>query len=81
MPVHLPLVGVGAVLPGGQFGVEDVDVVDAAVETLPGQGGEFDLCDVEPGAVSGGVVDFQVLRERSGLGRLEGLVERSSGGC
>ena len=53
LPVDLALVGVGGVLPGGEFGVEDVKVGDAAVEALAGQGGEFDLGDVEPGAVSG----------------------------
>jgi hypothetical protein len=46
----LALVGVGGVLPGGEFGVE---VGDAAIEALAGQGGELDLGDVEPGAVSG----------------------------
>jgi hypothetical protein len=38
VPLDLALVGVGGCLPGGEFGVEDVEVVDAAVETLPGQG-------------------------------------------
>src|SRR4051794_6556685 len=36
VPVDLPLVRVGGVLPGGQFGVEHVQVIDAPVETLPG---------------------------------------------
>jgi len=35
----LPLVGVGGCLPGGEFGVEEVDVVDAPVEALAGQRG------------------------------------------
>ena len=61
LPVDLALVGVGGVLPGGEFGVEGVEVGDAPVEALAGQGGEFDLGDVEPGAVSGGVVDLQAL--------------------
>jgi hypothetical protein len=43
LPVDLALVGVGGVLPGGEFGVEDLEVVDAAVEALPGQCGEFDF--------------------------------------
>jgi hypothetical protein len=43
VPVDLALVGVGAGLPGIEFGVEDVEVGDAAVETLAGQGGEFEL--------------------------------------
>ncbi|WP_327276861.1 cupin domain-containing protein [Streptomyces sp. NBC_01224] len=48
LPVHVALFGVGGVLPGREFGVEDVEVADPAVETLPGQRGEFDLGDVEP---------------------------------
>jgi len=55
VPVDLPLVGVGGLLPGGQLSVEDVEVVDAPVEALAGQRGQFDLGDVEPGAVLGGV--------------------------
>ena len=43
VPVDLSLVGVGGVLPGGQLGVEVVDVVDAAVQALAGQGRELDL--------------------------------------
>jgi hypothetical protein len=38
VPVDLSLVGVGGGLPGGEFGVEDVQVSDAAVEALSGQG-------------------------------------------
>lgn len=41
------------VLPGCEFGVEGVDVGDASVGALAGQGREFDLGDVEPGTVSG----------------------------
>ena len=48
VPVNLALVGVGGLLPGGEFGVEDVEVVDAAVEALAGERGEFDFGDVEP---------------------------------
>ncbi|WP_327556844.1 hypothetical protein [Actinophytocola sp.] len=51
VPLDLALVGVDGGLPGGEFGVEDVDVVDASVEALAGEGGEFDLGDVEPGPV------------------------------
>ena len=53
--------------------------LDAAVQALAGQGGEFDLGDVEPGAVLGGVVDLQALGEGVGLGRFECLVERADG--
>ena len=36
LPVDLALGGVGGGLPGGEFGVEDREVVDAAVEALAG---------------------------------------------
>ena len=47
-PLDLALVGVGGVLPGGEFGVEGVEVGDAPVEALAGQDGQLDLGDVEP---------------------------------
>src|SRR5680860_810434 len=76
VPVDLALAGVGRLLPRGEFGVEDVEVVDPAVEALAGQGGELDLGDVEPGPVFGGVVDLESLGQREGLVWFEGLVER-----
>ena len=79
LPVDLALVGVGGVLPGGEFGVEGVEVVDPAVEALPGQGGQLDLGDVEPGAVFGGVVDLQALGQGERLGGFERLVQRPGG--
>jgi hypothetical protein len=42
-PVDLAFVGVGGVGPGGEFGVEDVEVGDAPAEALLGQAGQFDL--------------------------------------
>jgi hypothetical protein len=76
LPADLALVGVGGVLSGGEFGVEGVEFVDAAVEALPGQCGQFDLGDVEPGPVFGCVVDLQTLGQREGLFGWEGFVER-----
>jgi hypothetical protein len=85
LPVDSTLVGVGGVLPGGEFGVGGVEVVDAAVEALPGKWGQFDLGDVEPGRVFGGVVDLQVLGQVEGLAGFEGVVEGVDavgvGGC
>jgi hypothetical protein len=43
VPVDLTLVGVGGLLPGGEFDVEYVEVGDAAVEALAGECGQFDL--------------------------------------
>ena len=54
-------------LPGGEFGVEHVEVVDAPVEALAGQGGQLDLGDVEPGAVLGRVVDLQAFGQAIAL--------------
>src|SRR5687768_3662774 len=79
VPLDLSLVGVGGVLPSGELGVEDVQIVDAPVEALAGQRGQLDLGDVEPGAVFGGVVDLQSLRQFSRLGGFERLVEGSDG--
>ncbi|UJW30883.1 hypothetical protein L3Q67_20155 [Saccharothrix sp. AJ9571] len=76
LPADLALLGVDGVLPGGEFGVEGVDVADAAVEALATECGEFDLGDVEPGSVFGGVVDLQALGQGEGLVGFEGLVER-----
>ena len=67
LPVDLALVGVGRLLPGGEFGVEDLEGADAAIQALAGQGGELDLGNVEPGALAGRVVDLQPLRQREGL--------------
>jgi hypothetical protein len=39
VPIDLSLVGIGVVLPGGELSVRGVEVRDAAVEALPGQGG------------------------------------------
>jgi len=46
----LPLVGVGGVLPGGEFGVEEVEVLDAPVEALsfPPNRGDFSMMDGSP---------------------------------
>src|SRR5262245_55447098 len=54
LQVDLTLGGVGGGLPGGRFGVEHGRVVDAPVHALPGQRGQFDLGDGEPGPVWGG---------------------------
>ncbi len=75
LPIDLTLLGVGRVLPSGELGVQDVEVIDASVEALPGQRGELDLGDVEPGPVFGGVMDLEPLGQRERLGGLESLVK------
>jgi hypothetical protein len=79
VPVHLSLVGVGCLLPGGQLGVEDAEIVDVPVPALPGQRRELDLGDIEPGSVSGGVVTLEALGQTARRGRGEGLVEGAQG--
>jgi len=69
------LVGVGRGLPGGQFGVESVEVGDLTGEALAGQAGQFDFGDVEPGPVFGGVVDLDALGEGVGFGGRECLIQ------
>ena len=78
-PVHLALVGVDGAGPGGELLVEDVEVGDAPAEALLGQAGQFDLGDVEPGAVLGGVVDLQPACQGVGLLGWECLVEGGDG--
>ena len=75
LPVHLTPVGVGGVLPGWEFGVEDVEVADPAIEALPGQRGEFALGDVEPRPVFGRVMDLEALGQGECLFWFECLVQ------
>src|SRR6266576_4720600 len=63
LPVDLALVGVDLVLPGGELTVQEFDIAKPPGEALPGQGGELDLGDVEPGSAPGRVVDLQALRQ------------------
>jgi hypothetical protein len=74
VPVDLALVSVDGVLPGGEFGVQCVEVADAPARALAGQGGEFGLGDVEPGAVPGGVMDLQPLGQRERFSGFERLL-------
>ena len=48
VPLDLALIGIGLSLPGGEFGVEGLEVLDAPVQALAGQHGELDLGDIEP---------------------------------
>lgn len=79
LPDDFAFVGVGVGLPGGEFGVEQVEIVDASVQALAGESGQFDLGDVEPGPVFRGVVDLQAFGQRSRPGRLERFVQGSEG--
>src|SRR5262245_50927589 len=74
-PVDAASRGVAPLLPGGYFGVEGGLVREAPVEALAAEDAQFDLGDVEPAAVLGGVVDLQPLRQPLRLGGWEGLVQ------
>jgi hypothetical protein len=67
---------VAVVLPCGDFVGEGLLVVDAAIQTLRRENGEFGFGHVEPTAVLGSVMPFEPLDEPAGLGRGKGLIER-----
>ncbi len=46
VPLDLALIGVGLSLPGGEFGAQGLEVLDATVQALAGQHREFDLGNV-----------------------------------
>ena len=76
-PVDLGSDPVSVGLPGGDFGAQDVDGIDAAVEALADHHADFDLGDVQPTAVLGGIDELEAVPQRLGPGRVEGLVERA----
>jgi hypothetical protein len=47
-------------LPGGDFTDESLFLRDAPIEALPLQDAQFDLGHIEPGAVFGRVMKFQL---------------------
>src|SRR5687768_16924981 len=79
LPVDAAAGGVAPRFPGGDLPLQGRPIRDAAVEALAGQDAQLDLGDVEPAAVRRGVVQLQLLREPSGLGRRERLVQRARG--
>ena len=77
VPVDLGSDPVSGGLPSADFGSQGVDGVDAAVEALADRHAEFDLGDVQPTAVLGGVDELEAVPQRLGPCRVEGLVEGS----
>lgn len=75
VPVHLPLLLVRGVLPCTELVVQYIEIINAAAETLTGECGELDLCDVQPGPVLGRVVDLEALSERMRSDGVERLVQ------
>jgi len=75
LPVDLGSGPVSGCLPGGDFGAQDVDGVDAAVEVLSDDYAELDLGDVQPAAVLGGIDELEAIPQSLGAGWLEVLVE------
>lgn len=64
-------------VPGGNFGLESGEVRDAALKGLAREGSEFNFGHVEPGAMFGGMVDFEAGEEFSGFVWRESRVEGS----
>ena len=64
-------------IPCGDFGLESGEVSNAALKGLACEGGEFDFSHVEPGAMFGGMVDFEAREEFSGFIWRESRVEGS----
>ena len=66
-------------MPGQGFLFESLLGADALVQALAGKGGEFDFGPdfgpVEPGAVLGGVVEFELVAQLTG--RFDGPVRRA----
>ena len=62
-------------LPVGDFGDKEFLVVDTAIEALGTLDANFDLDDVEPAGVLGGLVEFQAMQDASGLGGREAVVD------
>ena len=62
-------------VPYCEFGLQGVEIWDAAVEALSGEGSEFNFGHVEPRAVFWGMVYFEAGQQAAGLFRFERLVE------
>ena len=77
LPVDLCLYPVSGGLPGGDFGAQGIDGVDAAIQALADHDVELDLGDVQPTAVLGGEDELEAVPQRLGPGRFEGFVERA----
>ena len=69
--------GVAFALPGGDFPLERVARVDAAVQALALEHPDLDLDHVEPARVLGRVVELQPPQDATRLRRREGLIERA----
>ena len=75
LPVDLGLDAVSGRLPGRDLVAQGLEGVNATVEALTDQDIEFDLGDVEPTAVLGGVDELKAVPQRLGPCRGKGLVE------
>jgi len=67
--------GISLAFPCGDLSLEDVAVVDAAIEALGSQDADLDLDHVEPGSVLGRVMELQATEDAVSLGCGEGLIE------
>jgi hypothetical protein len=75
VPINFGCSTVSCGIPGGDFRFECVEVWDASIETLSGEGGEFDFGHIEPRAMFWPMVNLQAGKQAACLFRLEGLVK------
>jgi len=73
-PVHSFGTVVSISFPCCDFGLHGCHLSDPAIETLPFEYAQFDLCDIEPTAVLGRVVNIQSLGQPHGFFRLESFI-------
>ena len=77
LPVHRANLLVAMILPALNLPTEVLDSGDIVGQALPCQDTQFDLGNIEPTRMLGGVVDFQAVDEGFCLLRRKYLVERS----
>ena len=67
---------VSVTLPRGHLTSHGGHAGDTAIWALPAESAQFDLGDVPPAAVFGGVMDFKAFSQTTNFSGREGVVER-----
>jgi hypothetical protein len=62
-------------LPGGDFALEFVCIIDSTVEALAAQHADLNFHHVQPAGVLGGVVELEAAQDASGFSRRESVIE------
>lgn len=75
LPVNpfLPMISVS--IPSGRFRFQSIDVADSPSQALFGEGGQFNLGHVQPGAMLRGMMKFEFLPDTAGLGWLKRFIQ------